>query len=505
MSDFRAFFDSQGDLQISAGTVIVPRSGVRFEVGNAGQIFGDRTNQGVDELKAVQDSPRGQFVGGSGRNLIVAGPEGLAGFFQPREPGIYESGVFRLDATASPDASILDATDSIAVWDSGASAPLGSYVSTSYGESLFDGPFTVEITAEDGPSGPIPSALIQISAGTAQGGIYAPIDAVNYESVDDPNWTISIGSSGRAELRNNGEPVAVRPEGSRFNPAGRYEANEAGFALYVPEDATLEAGGRPPTNPFGILTITYSWSGSPDLDTGTSFLGSTVGYGFSGSSAYMAWTGDNTATGSESVIIDLASAWDAEEIDTFADIVAMADWYPPAGGAGPATITVNYSVGDTETTATIYPGNTATPASTIAASLRIEGSDVRILTGATWNAHVQRIPVPTRPGIAYIKLTETEGVLTAVEGPFFAQEIPENTAADFHFPLAESDGEGALRQIHEGPLSWYGTGGGGSGGGGGGTTTGLAWVSLTQAAYNALSEVDEDTIYDITDLVPIFL
>lgn len=34
---------------------------------------------------------------------------------------------------------------------------------------------------------------------------------------------------------------------------------------------------------------------------------------------------------------------------------------------------------------------------------------------------------------------------------------------------------------------------------GGGTSTGLAWVSLTEAEYDALDPKDPDTIYDITD------
>jgi len=45
------------------------------------------------------------------------------------------------------------------------------------------------------------------------------------------------------------------------------------------------------------LMVAYCWTSSQkDLDTGTTFLGSSVGYQHGGS-LYMHWYGDNTSTG----------------------------------------------------------------------------------------------------------------------------------------------------------------------------------------------------------------
>lgn len=133
-------------------------------------------------------------------------------------------------------------------------------------------------------------------------------------------------------------------------------------------------------NPFGILTIVYFWEDQPDLDTGTTFLGSVVGFGHGALSAYMSWTGDNTEDGgSETVTVDLARAWEDGEITDIAEIDCAADWYPfadddpgvepnPNPGSGPAEIEVTYK--GTVIGKTISPGG-ATPATTHVAPITV--------------------------------------------------------------------------------------------------------------------------------------
>ncbi len=90
------------------------------------------------------------------------------------------------------------------------------------------------------------------------------------------------------------------------------------------------------------LAVTYTWPTTQrDLDTGTLFLGSAVGYSC-GSSKYMTFTGDDTtAGGSETATVKLYESFTASGWTTTVDVAARAGWYSPAKGAGPATVTVS--------------------------------------------------------------------------------------------------------------------------------------------------------------------
>jgi len=98
-------------------------------------------------------------------------------------------------------------------------------------------------------------------------------------------------------------------------------------------------------------------------------------------------------------------------------------------------------------------------------------------------------------GDIWIEVTETSagsGEVASVAGPKFGSAMPSPSGAMTPVLIAESDGSGNLIQYQEGPVVW-------SGGGGGGGGSGITWVTLTSAAYLALTTPDPDTIYDITD------
>lgn len=134
------------------------------------------------------------------------------------------------------------------------------------------------------------------------------------------------------------------------------------------------SGSGPGENPFELLTIVYSWTDQPDLDTTTGFMGETVGWPGPYSTNYMNHTGDDqTLGGNETVAVDLALAWADGVITDTAVITCAADWFPggdddtatapnPNPGTGPAYIEVTYkgnSMGKS-----INPGS-ASPASTL--------------------------------------------------------------------------------------------------------------------------------------------
>lgn len=73
-------------------------------------------------------------------------------------------------------------------------------------------------------------------------------------------------------------------------------------------------------------------------------------------------------------------------------------------------------------------------------------------SGEAWRAFVQVIPAPPRAGFVYVKITESAGILTSVEGPYLATALPSDTASDLHIPIAQSDGLGGLVQFNLGLL-----------------------------------------------------
>lgn len=89
------------------------------------------------------------------------------------------------------------------------------------------------------------------------------------------------------------------------------------------------------------LVLTYTWPVTQrDLDTGTQFLGESVGYA-AGGSQYMTFSGDDTSAGGrETIVVDLHAAFEAGRWNDAVDVYARAGWYIPAGGSGPATVTV---------------------------------------------------------------------------------------------------------------------------------------------------------------------
>ncbi len=128
------------------------------------------------------------------------------------------------------------------------------------------------------------------------------------------------------------------------------------------------------------LQIIYTWTHEQyDLDTGTEFLGDRVGYGYDGAE-YMEFSGDDTeAGGREVVTIDLYRALLDGAWGVSVGIDLRAGWYGPAGGTGPATVTValrNKETGDLRNAVQlpIAPGMQTGPASTLVGRVTITES-----------------------------------------------------------------------------------------------------------------------------------
>jgi len=142
------------------------------------------------------------------------------------------------------------------------------------------------------------------------------------------------------------------------------------------------------------LIITYSWPADiPDLDTGTEFLGSTVGYDCGYESTYINFSGDNTDLGgSETVIVLLGKFYDETNYTRGTEniINLNAGWYTGNNGTGPALVSIYVEQNDasndkiwrsTTLTTAINPGYQDSCASTKVATVTVvdDGQNVTFI------------------------------------------------------------------------------------------------------------------------------
>lgn len=466
---FQALFDARGDLYVNEGFLIDKGTGGHFLIGGGttggADVLTGQLADSAGELAAFPNAESGVFLGGSGRNLVMAGLAVAAGLYRAGKADFWERIDFTVEVTGPSAATVHDGTDVVAILTTGGTAPLGDYDSTTYGADTYNSgsPFTLTATGETGWPGVVFDIDAGVGAGSAQGGRYEPLGGGTWRSAVDADWEFIINGDGSADWKYDGTVVASRESGGPLDdPCGLYVSTPAGEYLN-PEVGEDDDGEAAEVNPFGVLELVFSWPATPDLDIGVMFLGETAGYGHSDPSTggpvgdYMVWSGDDTGpTGSETVTIDLGGAWDDGLISTFAEVLGMVDWFPTAGGSGPASLEVTYTPPGGAPAVTTYPlhPGTTTPASTPAVGLRIDEDGTISIVGSEWSGVVKAYRLPPAAGVVFVTVDETGGVVAGGSGPFFAAALPAPAGDEVSYPLALSDGTGVLKQIHSGPLVW---------------------------------------------------
>lgn len=473
------------------GIAVQAVTGVTLAVGGGGDFSATQVEASNPPIVAFKSAAGASSLGGSGRNVLASGPSGLSGYFRPTIPGSFERGALTLVVTGPSAAVISDGGGNVAILSSGGTAPIGSYASTTHGADDYNSgaAFVLTMTAEEGGAGAIPDALVSVSAGRAIGGVYHATDAANFVSADDADWTMVLDPSGTAEIRYKTDLVAARATGSGYDPSGLYAADVDAYFYNPVALGSPESGMRADTNPFGVLTLVFSWPATPDLDIAVSFLADRMGWNQLNVGTYMTWSGDDqNPAGSETVAVDLAAAWTAGDIDTFADVRCAADWYPPKSGSGPATLAISYSLGGYSETLAILPAS-VTPAASLVQALRVLADGSVALAAAPWQCHVTQIARVPRAGFVYLEVITVGGLLDAINGPFFATALPSNAGETTYFPVAKCDGT-TVEQYHTGALVW--------------PSPATQYVDLTGAEYDALTgpeRADSSKVYNVTDFV----
>ena len=225
IASFQVFSDPYGNLWVADGTVTQPKTGVRLPAGS-GADFSPLLTQAWDGFAPATACGGGTFVGGSGRGLVSSGLSGSGsgpalpvGIWRPTRPNVFVLGAFVLTVSGSSSATISDGTNTVANLTTGGTAPVGSYVATSYGQSTYNGgsAFTLAVVTEQGAPGTIQGYSGSVSDGTAYVGSFTPTTAVAWQGATDAAWTAVVNSDGTADLKHSGT---------------MYEANSTGMAAY---------------------------------------------------------------------------------------------------------------------------------------------------------------------------------------------------------------------------------------------------------------------------------
>lgn len=274
-------------------------------------------------------------------------------------------------------------------------------------------------------------------------------------------------STGDPYITDGTDTVATWVTGTGTAPAGDYDSTTYGTTTY---GEIVEMVAQPFT-----LTVTSEGGYPVAIPDATAVVSEGTAQGgtyefASGTYADESATYDHESAAGWSIEVDPDGT---ARITDGTDVVAIRDNGTEAGDAiSPAGVYSSTAYG-----ADTYNWVTADP----------EDEDA-VDEGVPFTVQVSLVGRKPRAGTVYLKLTEDAGALASVDDPAFGS-LPASSAPDYYVALAECDGMGGIEQLHTGMLVWPGGGGGG----------GLAWVSLTEAEYDALDPKDPDTIYDITD------
>lgn len=297
-------------------------------------------------------------------------------------------------------------------------------------------------------------------------GIYAPLTGGRWVQTDGPG-EIQI-SYGTASLSDGVDVVATATVGG-WQPVGTFYSTGYGEDTYN-GSASFEAYGTAEDagNGFPMLTVSiptglseaitvYLYNTEVLIMGGSEWISTTIVPGEA-----QLWT----VRGSE------PGAWMEDSFDVIINPDGTADF--------------NYSG---TAMATRAAGSLTDPSGVYVAT---EAGKTDWNGGDPWQAFITCGRVAPRAGWAYLEIEDVAGVLTSVAGPFFATSLPTHSGDFYYYPLAYCSGSPAPEQVHLGAVQWgHTTGTNGTDG------TGLAWVVLSEAAYNALGTPDADTIYDV--------
>lgn len=273
---FAAYIGPDGNLYMQEGAVIcLAGTTTHFAVGGGLGVPLDIDSRAVQFFGA--SGTGGAFYGGAGNNVQADSPV-LAtfvpdGFFKPVGPDEWQSG--NLNMTFDPgtgSADIDDGVGTVASLPGGTAtfAPYGTFSSTTYGETTYNGgsAFTVVTDYEGGTLYPTRDCIVTASGTTAQEGRYQRTGWQEWESLDDPAWTLSINGLGEGVISDGTDDVMLRAAdaGALYDPAGTWESTAYGETTYGSGEFFYGGAALLTTRPIaGYLFVTLALDASDEV------------------------------------------------------------------------------------------------------------------------------------------------------------------------------------------------------------------------------------------------
>lgn len=263
---FQCHIDSLGNLICNGGYVIDLSAGTTtFEV-----VGGDPVLPVVPIEGTRPASPANSvFLGGGGGNVLssgtVTGTAAPIGWFRRVDTDKWQDG-FGNQIVAdfgAGSAEILIGTDVIADSASiGTLAPTGTFSSTTFGETEYNGgtPFTLTLT-DDGAQ-QTSQAQVAFVTGTAQSGLYTLTQWREWTSDDDTDFVLTTNLDGTAQISDATDIIAERDAQSPDSPSGVYISTTYGETTYNSGDPFRAAVNLIPSVPIaGYVYVELTLSG----------------------------------------------------------------------------------------------------------------------------------------------------------------------------------------------------------------------------------------------------
>lgn len=244
MNQFDVSIDPSGNFIVTPGTVVDLTAATTTTI-RLGTTFPSNIGNGTDLRTVDQGAPF--FVGGSGESMRTVGTLSSTvapiGYFTRTADQVWIDNFGSNLNGFGTSANIEDDTDIIATFASSYTlAPVGTFNSTSYGATNYNGgtAFTLTTSWEGGATAS--TALVEVFSGTAQAGTYTE---ATFSTWTNSTWTIN-SSTGQIS---DGTNVVASATSIGRDPTNTYDSTTYGANTYnlgLPFTMSVRFLGRMP-------------------------------------------------------------------------------------------------------------------------------------------------------------------------------------------------------------------------------------------------------------------
>lgn len=233
---------------MAEGSVVNVRQNQVFKVGGRAVRTGAQAVPDLNGRRSFIGGNAEVFLGGSGRNVKAESTGGTSvpvGYFAPTVDNVWDGTLFPGARIIYDDGDgsgvITDGVDDIATAaaSSFTIAPVGTFNSTSYGATNYNGGVAFTVTTEWEGGGTIPGCAMNPAGGTITPDTFTAATTQLYNSDTLTGWTVVVNNDGTAAINDGTDDVVTRADGLAYDPAGTYTSTPYGAATYGEDGAAF--------------------------------------------------------------------------------------------------------------------------------------------------------------------------------------------------------------------------------------------------------------------------